>query len=459
MRTLNFNKDVHLSNSAVNVGNKDTIPLASRIKYEYDNTESSSYHSGLRAGIQRGDNLMPKAFRFDQSGRSMVEMLGTLAIIGVLSIGGIMGYSYGMDKYRANETINDIMLRGVDIITQTARGLKPNLESEWGVKGSNYNMEAIHDETNDIWGVVVEDIPSRVCKMVGDALKSQATIYVGNAERNDVIATDPCELSEKNTMEFYFESLTSGRECKTDTDCGEGNYCDIGLCFNGNRPEGTARIFDKTCSSDDECNTGYTGMCSFCYGGYCSQKLHYNADTCTLANGTIGQCSGGECIAKGCTYSVNKCDNGYYCASPNTSAVTAFPEEETGSCTKASSMFTLHKIGNDTYYVSKSVMSWWDADASCKALGKNINLLDINAFMIAWDGTLNQYYEKTPLASSLENLLSEPVWTSATAQCSWNSNTCGSYVYLEPRGSRPNLQSKNDGSRYGDGASAYAVCH
>lgn len=43
-----------------------------------------------------------------QSGRSMVEMIGVLAITGVLSIGGIMGYSYAMDKYRANETINDL---------------------------------------------------------------------------------------------------------------------------------------------------------------------------------------------------------------------------------------------------------------------------------------------------------------------------------------------------------------
>ncbi len=51
--------------------------------------------------------------RMSESGRSMVEMLGTLAIIGVLSIGGIMGYSYGMDKYRANQTINDIMLKMV----------------------------------------------------------------------------------------------------------------------------------------------------------------------------------------------------------------------------------------------------------------------------------------------------------------------------------------------------------
>lgn len=36
-----------------------------------------------------------------QSGRSMVEMLGVLAIIGVLSIGGIAGYSRAMINLRS----------------------------------------------------------------------------------------------------------------------------------------------------------------------------------------------------------------------------------------------------------------------------------------------------------------------------------------------------------------------
>ena len=39
------------------------------------------------------------------SGRSMVEMLGVLAIIGVLSVGAISGYSRAMEKYRLNKTI------------------------------------------------------------------------------------------------------------------------------------------------------------------------------------------------------------------------------------------------------------------------------------------------------------------------------------------------------------------
>ncbi|MBR3502260.1 MAG: hypothetical protein IKO06_05070 [Alphaproteobacteria bacterium] len=45
-----------------------------------------------------------------QNGRSMIEMLGVLAIIGVLSVGGIAGYSKAMQKYRINKTIEQITL-------------------------------------------------------------------------------------------------------------------------------------------------------------------------------------------------------------------------------------------------------------------------------------------------------------------------------------------------------------
>ena len=40
-------------------------------------------------------------------GRSMVEMLGVLAIIGVLSVGAIAGYSKAMEKYKINKMISD----------------------------------------------------------------------------------------------------------------------------------------------------------------------------------------------------------------------------------------------------------------------------------------------------------------------------------------------------------------
>ena len=45
-------------------------------------------------------------YKKSETGRSMVEMLGVLAIIGVLSIGGISGYSISMRKHRANAIVD-----------------------------------------------------------------------------------------------------------------------------------------------------------------------------------------------------------------------------------------------------------------------------------------------------------------------------------------------------------------
>ena len=44
-----------------------------------------------------------------QYGRSMIEMLGVLAIIGVLSVGGIAGYSKAMMKFKVNKWLNDVV--------------------------------------------------------------------------------------------------------------------------------------------------------------------------------------------------------------------------------------------------------------------------------------------------------------------------------------------------------------
>ena len=46
--------------------------------------------------------------RRNETGRSMVEMLGVLAIIGVLSIGALAGFNMAMLRYKTNELANAI---------------------------------------------------------------------------------------------------------------------------------------------------------------------------------------------------------------------------------------------------------------------------------------------------------------------------------------------------------------
>lgn len=58
-----------------------------------------------------------KNFKSEQSGRSMVEMLGVLAIIGVLSVGGIAGYSKAMAKFKLTKAMDQVSTTVTNIRT------------------------------------------------------------------------------------------------------------------------------------------------------------------------------------------------------------------------------------------------------------------------------------------------------------------------------------------------------
>jgi type II secretory pathway pseudopilin PulG len=62
----------------------------------------------------------------DQRGRSMVEMLGVLAIIGVLSVGGISGYSKAMAKFKLTKAQDQISMLLMNI--RTAFATSPSYE-------------------------------------------------------------------------------------------------------------------------------------------------------------------------------------------------------------------------------------------------------------------------------------------------------------------------------------------
>ena len=46
----------------------------------------------------------------------MIEMLGVLAIVGVLSVGGIAGYSKAMQKYKINKMLDDYTMLTTNIL-------------------------------------------------------------------------------------------------------------------------------------------------------------------------------------------------------------------------------------------------------------------------------------------------------------------------------------------------------
>lgn len=79
----------------------------------------------------------------NQKGRSMIEMLGVLAIIGVLSVGGIAGYSKAMAKYRANKMMDQVshMVANIRILFGSQKTYAALAESE-GKKATKLLIEA-----------------------------------------------------------------------------------------------------------------------------------------------------------------------------------------------------------------------------------------------------------------------------------------------------------------------------
>ena len=92
----------------------------------------------------------------EQNGRSMIEMLGVLAIVGVLSVAGIAGYSKAMAKYKTNKLIDQVSHRVVNVRTKFAaqgnyKGLNPWSAYDLGIYPEETTKSCSLDEDGDVY--------------------------------------------------------------------------------------------------------------------------------------------------------------------------------------------------------------------------------------------------------------------------------------------------------------------
>lgn len=123
-----------------------------------------------------GENIMK---HINENGRSMVEMLGVLAIIGVLSVGGIAGYSKAMNKYKINKTTDQVSMLVANLRTLFSsqgdyKGLNNGQAIKFGVvpndmyaNASNNTYASNYDIKNAFGGAV--KIESDAARSAGDS--------------------------------------------------------------------------------------------------------------------------------------------------------------------------------------------------------------------------------------------------------------------------------------------------
>ncbi len=192
-----------------------------------------------------------------ESGRSMVEMLGVLAIMGILSIGGIAGYTYAMNKLRANNTITYVNMLAIAGSQQAALGRDELTLGEFPAKttdGYDADIYRLTDEPR-YFDIDIAGVPRAVCTNIlalTTHWRGLDSVWV-----NDNQTT--CEQDE-NLMSFIFsETLGSdengGSRCTQDSECSGCQTCVRGFCTDT----------DAACSG----NTPYcvNGTCQGCHAG------------------------------------------------------------------------------------------------------------------------------------------------------------------------------------------------
>ena len=156
-----------------------------------------------------------KSFRLAESGRSMVEMLGVLAIIGVLSVGAVVGYNHATSKHVANTIMSELNLRAVPlsqmcIQNQMAAGTTLHLEAGDKI-ASGHTISAKVSINPEYFEMTVNGVQQQSCEMILQDYITSSWIMVNNALYENT--TSICSAEENDMTFVYSNNLGERRTC------------------------------------------------------------------------------------------------------------------------------------------------------------------------------------------------------------------------------------------------------
>lgn len=166
------------------------------------------------------------------SGRSILEMLGVLAIIGILSLTALWGYPVLITRHRANEIIANVVQPQI-ILTLAQKGLeqKPAGILHFDVDTRPYEQYAafaLEKTSKGTLKLSVMRIESNLCKKIVEQLlpeEPNIEISVNETNRNKI---ELCAL-DQNTVSIYFPQEMTLPNPDTpcgNNPCGENFVCD-----------------------------------------------------------------------------------------------------------------------------------------------------------------------------------------------------------------------------------------
>ena len=153
-----------------------------------------------------------------ESGRTLTEMLGVLAIMGVLTIGGIAGFNWAMDRWRANRIIDGVEERALVGSRLRLSGMNRTMEiadavvAQTGGTIEDYattvSNTGKHDEKT-YFSVKVAGVSPQVCENVMNLnWQLPVEVYAGNTQYTGDTAICAGEGTVDLTFVFAADLIT-----------------------------------------------------------------------------------------------------------------------------------------------------------------------------------------------------------------------------------------------------------
>ena len=299
---------------------------------------------------------MVKVNSKSQKGRSMVEMLGVLAIVGVLSVGGVYGYGVAMKKHKANELLHQASMLATTISAQIqSKGELPQSIENFG--DAKYGTFKKPEKANDDqFTMQIENMDSAVCEQ----MEKMAGGMVRQAKCNGTILT-----------------LTYNNNLSSDKVAADYNNDEAGCEDSGRK----YCLGSNSCiASDKECGcSGTVPACKKCdtETGLFITDDEKEGENCTTSDNKEGTCNTGECVEKIPDYSGIECTDyennaecggvgsGWYCQFNPLSCT----DSGKGTCQPVNylgDIMTATAYGEE-YMMPLNGTDWWSSQSWCRA--------------------------------------------------------------------------------------------
>ena len=222
----------------------------------------------------------------------MVEVLGILAVVGVVTIGGLNFYQYALSRYKTNALKSEL----TTMATTTSINLsKISDPSNFQPRGNLQYPVSGTINSNQTFTLTVSQVPKDICsRLLSEGWTLPYEIKVNNSDESSC-------TQEGNTMAFsFYNSLTAGPHpditaspANTGNTTGGGNTSNSGnTSHSGNSSTGghTSGGGNNSNSGNSSGNS-ITDPCNPCGAGCAStcetETYRCNANGCTCLNGKV----------------------------------------------------------------------------------------------------------------------------------------------------------------------------